>query len=118
MYQQGEHLKTVNNPGAWAGNQITIDGIYSAALDSGDAGPSRPGLDVLYGREDGDYHIRRGGHNVLQRLLDMGLTPGTKICIVRVAPLGGPVELSVRSSKVALGKGIASKVFVDVEKNS
>jgi DtxR family Mn-dependent transcriptional regulator len=55
---------------------------------------------------------------MLQRLLDMGLTPGTEICIVRVAPLGGPVELSVRSSKLALGKGIAAKVFVDVEKTS
>jgi DtxR family Mn-dependent transcriptional regulator len=64
----------------------------------------------------GKISFIRGGHNVLQRLLDMGLTPGTKICVVRVAPLGGPVELSVRSSKLALGKGVASKVFVDVEK--
>lgn len=63
----------------------------------------------------GKISFIRGGHNVLQRLLDMGLTPGTKICVVRVAPLGGPVVLSVRSSKLALGKGIASKVFVDVE---
>ncbi len=63
----------------------------------------------------GKISFIRGGHNVLQRLLDMGLTPGTKICVVRVAPLGGPVVLSVRSSKIALGKGIASKVFVDVE---
>ncbi len=63
----------------------------------------------------GKISFIRGGHNVLQRLLDMGLTPGTKICIIRVAPLGGPVELSVRSSKLALGKGIAEKVFIDVE---
>jgi DtxR family Mn-dependent transcriptional regulator len=61
----------------------------------------------------GKISFIRGGHNVLQRLLDMGLTPGTKICVVRVAPLGGPVEVLVRSSKLALGKGIASKVFVD-----
>jgi len=66
----------------------------------------------------GKISLIRGGHNVLQRLLDMGLTPGTNICVVRVAPLGGPVELSVRSSKLALGKGVASKVFVDVEKTS
>lgn len=57
----------------------------------------------------------RGGHNVLQRLLDMGLTPGIQICAVRVAPLGGPVELSVRGSNIALGKGVASKVFVELE---
>ena len=64
----------------------------------------------------GKISFIRGGHNILQRLLDMGLTPGTKICVARVAPLGGPVVLSVRNSKLALGKGIASKVFIDVEK--
>lgn len=63
----------------------------------------------------GKISFVRGGHNVLQRLLDMGLTPGTKICAVGVAPLGGPVELSVRGSKLALGKGVASKVFVELE---
>ena len=46
----------------------------------------------------------------------MGLTPGTRINVLRVAPLGGPVILSVRSSKLAVGKGIAKKVFVEVEK--
>jgi DtxR family Mn-dependent transcriptional regulator len=66
----------------------------------------------------GKISFIRGGHNVLQRLLDMGLTPGTKICVARVAPLGGPVVLSVRSSKLALGKGVASKVFVELEKTA
>ena len=64
--------------------------------------------------ECGKIAFIRGGHNMLQRLLDMGLTPGTEICAVRVAPLGGPVELSVRGSKLALGKGVASKVFVEL----
>lgn len=63
----------------------------------------------------GKIALIRGGHNMLQRLLDMGLTPGTEICVVRVAPLGGPVELAVRGSNLALGKGIASKVFVELE---
>jgi DtxR family Mn-dependent transcriptional regulator len=64
----------------------------------------------------GKVFFIRGGHNVLQRLLDMGLTPGTRIGVVKAAPFEGPVEISVRSSKLALGRGIASKVFVDVEK--
>jgi DtxR family Mn-dependent transcriptional regulator len=63
----------------------------------------------------GKIALIRGGHNLLQRLLDMGLTPGTKICAVKVAPLGGPVELSVRGSKLAIGKGVAAKVFVELE---
>jgi DtxR family Mn-dependent transcriptional regulator len=63
----------------------------------------------------GKIFFIRGGHNVLQRLLDMGLTPGTRISVIQAAPFEGPVEISVRSSKLALGRGIASKVFVDVE---
>jgi DtxR family Mn-dependent transcriptional regulator len=66
----------------------------------------------------GKISLIRGGYNLLQRLLDMGLKPGTKICAVRVTPPSGPVEVSVGSSKVVLGKGIASKVFVDLEENS
>lgn len=56
----------------------------------------------------------RGEHRTLQRLLDMGLTPGTAIKIERVAPLKGPVEVCVRGSKVALGQDIAANVFVEV----
>jgi DtxR family Mn-dependent transcriptional regulator len=55
----------------------------------------------------------RGGHKILQRLLDMGLTPGTNIDIVRLAPLSGPIEIGVRGAKIALGRGIASNVFVN-----
>ena len=57
----------------------------------------------------------RGGHNVLQRLLDMGLTPSTSISVIKAAPFEGPVEILVRGSRLALGRGIASKVFVDME---
>ena len=55
----------------------------------------------------------RGEHRTLQRLLDMGLTPGTAIKIERVAPLKGPIEVCVRGSKVALGQDIALNVFVE-----
>jgi DtxR family Mn-dependent transcriptional regulator len=72
-------------------------------------------LDDLKEGQRGKISFIRGGHNVLQRLLDMGLTPGTRITVVKIAPLEGPVELLVRSSKLALGRGIASKVFVDAE---
>jgi DtxR family Mn-dependent transcriptional regulator len=55
----------------------------------------------------------RGGHRVLQRLLDMGLTPGTSIKVERSAPFNGPIEVCVRGSKLALGRGIAANVFVE-----
>src|SRR3972149_7441207 len=61
----------------------------------------------------GKISFIRGEHRVLQRLLDMGLTPGTSIKVERIAPLKGPVEVCVRGSKVALGQDIAANVFVE-----
>lgn len=55
----------------------------------------------------------RGDHKVIRRLLDMGITPGTAIRVIKIAPLGGPVEISVRDSSVALGRSIASNIFVE-----
>jgi DtxR family transcriptional regulator, Mn-dependent transcriptional regulator len=64
----------------------------------------------------GKISFIRGEHKVLQRLLDMGLTPGTKIKVVKVAPMDGPVEVAVRGSKLAIGQDIACNVFVEEEK--
>ena len=72
----------------------------------------------LKGGRYGKISFIRGEHKVLQRLLDMGLTPGTRIKVVKVAPLDGPVEVSVRGSKLALGQDIACNVFVEVEKEA
>ena len=72
-------------------------------------------INKLKDGQNGKISFIRGGHKVLQRLLDLGLTPGTKIRVARVAPLNGPIVVSVRSSKLAIGKGIASKVFVELE---
>ncbi len=64
----------------------------------------------------GKVALIRGDHKVLQRLLDMGLTPGTNLSVIRVAPLNGPVEVTVRGSKLALGQDIASNVFLEVSR--
>jgi DtxR family Mn-dependent transcriptional regulator len=63
----------------------------------------------------GKISFIRGEHKVLQRLLDMGLTPGTAIKIVKVAPRNGPVEVAVRGSKLALGQDIVCNVFIEME---
>ena len=70
-------------------------------------------LSELKEGRSGKIQFIRGGHNVLQRLLDMGLTPSTKITLLKAAPFDGPIQVSVRGSKLAIGRGIASKVFVD-----
>ncbi|MEM0492721.1 MAG: metal-dependent transcriptional regulator [Candidatus Thermoplasmatota archaeon] len=56
-----------------------------------------------------------GGRNVVQRLCDLGLTSGTMISIVRSAPFNGPMEICVRGCKIVIGKGIATKIFVELE---
>jgi len=64
--------------------------------------------------KEGKISFVRGEHKTLQRLLDMGLTPGTCVKVLRVAPLSGPTEIGVRGSKIALGQDIASNVFIEV----
>ncbi|MGN0073131.1 MAG: ferrous iron transport protein A [Coriobacteriales bacterium] len=47
------------------------------------------------------------------KLLDMGLTPGTRVCIKKIAPMGDPVELSVRSYTLTLRKAEAALIEVE-----
>jgi DtxR family Mn-dependent transcriptional regulator len=51
-----------------------------------------------------------------QRLMDLGLTPGTRVTVVKSAPFHGPVEILVRGSRLALGRGMAEKILVEIEK--
>jgi len=56
------------------------------------------------------------GPGAARRLADMGLTPGTEVKIVRRGPLGGPIQVEVRGTSLALGYGLASKVLVRRER--
>jgi DtxR family Mn-dependent transcriptional regulator len=44
--------------------------------------------------------------------MDMGLTPGTGVMVVKSALFHGPLEVSVRGSRLALGRGIAERIYV------
>jgi Fe2+ transport system protein FeoA len=44
------------------------------------------------------------------RLMELGLTPGTSVTIVRVAPLGDPIELKVRGFRLTLRKRDAAQI--------
>jgi ferrous iron transport protein A len=46
----------------------------------------------------------------------MGLTPGVEVRLLRKCPFCGPVQIEVRGVELALGYGIASKVFVKLAK--
>lgn len=55
----------------------------------------------------------KGDSGYRRKLLSMGLTPGAQITILRVAPLGDPVEIHVRGSNLSLRKEEAAAVNVE-----
>lgn len=56
----------------------------------------------------------RGAKGAVQRLRDMGIVPDRLVTMKRISPFGGPIELMVCGTKLALGRRIAEKVFVEV----
>lgn len=58
-------------------------------------------------RIDGEGQIRR-------RIFDMGVTPGAQIRLKKVAPLGDPVEVTVRGYELTLRKSEAACVVMEV----
>jgi DtxR family Mn-dependent transcriptional regulator len=64
--------------------------------------------------ERGKVAFIRAGTTAYQRLLDMGLTKGTVVEVINAAPFHGPLEVSLRGAILALGRGLAARVFVEV----
>ena len=52
---------------------------------------------------------------VKRRLMDMGLTRGTEVYIRKVAPLGDPVEVTVRNSELSIRKADAEMIEIEAE---
>lgn len=45
-----------------------------------------------------------------QRFMDMGITKGTKVEVVKIAPLGDPIELVIRGYNLSIRKADAEKI--------
>jgi len=73
-------------------------------------------LDKLGLNESAVVHSIEGGHGVTGRLNSMGLHPGVTVSIVSMQPARGPVVVQVGgANRLALGRGIARKVMVEVK---
>ena len=48
-----------------------------------------------------------------RRIMDMGITKGTEVSVVKVAPLGDPIELSVRGYQLSIRKSDAEMIEVE-----
>ena len=55
----------------------------------------------------------KGAGAVKRRMMDMGITKGTDIFVRKVAPLGDPIEVTVRGYELSLRKGDAENILVD-----
>jgi ferrous iron transport protein A len=66
--------------------------------------PGERGRICGYGATDRPYR---------QKLLQMGLIRGAEFTLVRMAPLGDPIEISVRGSSVTLRKAEADALEVE-----
>lgn len=56
----------------------------------------------------------RGEGAVKRRIMDMGITKGTQVYVRKVAPLGDPIEVTVRGYELSLRKADAEMIEVEV----
>lgn len=48
-----------------------------------------------------------------RRIMDMGITKGTDVYVRKVAPLGDPIEITVRGYELSIRKGDAENILVE-----
>lgn len=68
----------------------------------------KPGTTVLVTKVSGEGAIKR-------RIMDMGITKGIEIYVRKVAPLGDPVEVTVRGYELSVRKADAELINVEVK---
>lgn len=52
---------------------------------------------------------------IKRRLFDMGVTPGAQIVLRKVAPLGDPIEVTIRGYELTLRKDEAKTILMEVK---
>ncbi len=67
---------------------------------------AKPGSTVQVIKITGEGAIRR-------RIMDMGITKGVSIYVRKVAPLGDPVEITVRNYELSLRKADAEMIITE-----
>ena len=72
----------------------------------------RPGPRKKPGTQNAVIQRLHGEGALKRRIMDMGLTKGTEVYVRKVAPLGDPVELTVRGYELSVRKGDAENIEV------
>lgn len=71
-------------------------------------------LNVINVGMSGDIIRVEGEGKIKRRLFDMGLTPGAEVFLRKKAPLGDPLEITLRGYELTLRKDEASHVIVKI----
>ena len=66
--------------------------------------------DLLPGQSSTILSVGNQSGAVKRRLVDMGLTPGTQVKVTKVAPLGDPLEVSLRGYELSLRRADAEQI--------
>ena len=66
--------------------------------------------------ETGKVTAVAGEGKIRRRLFDMGVTPGAEILLRKKAPLGDPLEVTIRGYELTLRKTEAACVMMEVTK--
>lgn len=72
-------------------------------------------LDEFVVGETGLIKKVEGEGRLRRRLLDMGVTPGASVYLRKKAPLGDPLEVTIRGYELTLRKSEANLVVLEVE---
>jgi len=75
--------------------------------------PTKP-LSELKPQEKGKIVKVAGRGRIHRRLLDMGLVSGSEVNVVRVAPLGDPMQVRIKGYNLTLRKEEAANIQVEV----
>lgn len=67
--------------------------------------------------ESGTVRSVDGGRGALRRLEAMGVRPGKLVVKVSNLFMGGPVTVTVDGRQVAMGRGMAARVFVETQRS-
>lgn len=74
-------------------------------------------LDKLKINKKGTIVAVKGQGVTRRRLFDMGVTPGALVTLIKLAPLGDPLEINIRNYELTLRKDEAKNVILEVEDN-
>ena len=56
-----------------------------------------------------------GGGELRLRLLDMGLVPGTAVKVIKIAPLGDPIEITLRGYELTIRREHAKEIDIRIK---